>query len=189
MGAEESTLQRIANPDEVQLNVKSYLPIEAFLSNIHDLDFICWLMDQIGVLRSVFELFKPKPDSRTSIVFQDTEYYIDTTDRFSIKSEKIIAIERYQKDSVYHLADGNLILHKNDKLYYLTFEECPDWVFEQMLKYDEQKFIRRSAKKVEEAEPTQETRTETKRIYSKKAEESKKIDKGLRRRNTSVQAE
>jgi hypothetical protein len=113
-----------------------YMPIESFFYKVTDNDLVCWIMDNIGVLRSIFKIQQLSTDRTKSINFGGNDYSLSyEKGKWQIESTLSIANQTHNKDTyIFHFIDGTAAMIYKGDLYYLHFEECPDRVFEDMKK-------------------------------------------------------
>ena len=134
-----------------------YIPIELFLYTTKDDKLVMWIMDNIGVLRSMFKITQLSANKDTRLTLKDHVYVFSFSS--STEEEKkwhlessltIVGQEHNGNVCIFHFLDGTAVLILNNILYYLHFEECPDDLFDEMKK--EQPIIVR--KKVEKCPVT-----------------------------------
>ena len=126
--AERPTPKNRVNPD--------YMPIELFLHNTSNNNIVCWIMDNIGVLRSMFKIQQLNTSKDTNLHFGEHEYTFCCEDHnWNLKSSKEVVGEAHKYGLyIYHFNDGTAAMIFDNTLYYLHFEECPDDLFEELKK-------------------------------------------------------
>ncbi|CAN5753479.1 hypothetical protein BH23THE1_BH23THE1_35860 [soil metagenome] len=153
MGQQKSRYQPVAVEEIESSSLKTeYIPVESFLINIKDNVLICWIMDNIGVLRSMFKI--GKLEKNKCIYFKGCQYtFIQQHNIWQITSSTntVVRQESLNDNYVFHFIDGTAVMILGDTIYHLHFEECPDEVFDEMKKEKETKTIRKK-KRQEEVE-------------------------------------
>jgi hypothetical protein len=136
ISAEESCL--LASP--------VYSPIEFFTSDLKDSELVCWLMDQVGVLRSVFkiaECLEAQIKEEAEIAGHHCQIIRRDFIDFKINVENSIGTVTYtdskdaRKAVCHHLNDGTALVFmiSGDVLagYHFCFEDTSEGTFEEML--------------------------------------------------------
>lgn len=113
-----------------------YMPIELFLYNMSDNNKVVWIMDNIGILRSMFKVRQLNPEKDTKLSFMKQTYVFHKKDNKWLLNSSLDVVGENRKDdiSLFHFNDGTAAMINKNQLYYLHFEECPDDLFEEMKK-------------------------------------------------------
>jgi hypothetical protein len=121
------------NDGDIQV-LPEYMPIESFLYTMKDNDQVTWIMDNIGVLRSVFKIKKLKPEKDNKLEFKNNTYSMNKEgDKWNLQSTLSVVGKNYKDDiSIFHFNDGTAAMTVRNTFYHLHFEECPDDLFEEM---------------------------------------------------------
>jgi hypothetical protein len=136
-----------------------YIPIELFLYTKKDNNLVAWIMDNIGVLRSVFKITQLSINKDTRLTLKDHVYVFSFTPSSieGVKQEKkwhlessltIVGQEHNGDVCIFHFIDGTAAMISEGTLYYLHFEECPDDLFDEIkkepsiVKYEEEPIIK-----------------------------------------------
>jgi len=110
----------------------TYQPIEFFLQDLSDDRLTTWIVDQAGVLRSVFEIASvPFGEDRVIQIGKNSCEISFIDEAFTVTCKQAIHSAHYDEAISFHFNDGTvgLFIRRSGaiKCYNFCFEESPDW--------------------------------------------------------------
>lgn len=118
----------------------NYEPIEFFLASLEDTFLVCWLTDQLTILRAVFKIVEYPDDKVKDLIHVGSTSckIIRANARFTVEMEGVISTTQYKGQAICgHVKDGTVILFllQGDTLtgYHVCFEEAPESTMQQLL--------------------------------------------------------
>ena len=142
---EEPTIEKeepAIEKEEKAAPVRKYWPIEFFLlEDIKEMDLSTWIVDQVNILRAVFEIGRWRIGDETltetltvngheiNLRLGDSSFFVGC--KKATNTEILRDKERKVRSVCIHLTDGTaaILLRRQDRLtgYHFCFEESADW--------------------------------------------------------------